>query len=85
MQKSNKSQFDDLIQKAKMGAIKDKKLRDAPLISSDDAAERASAPAVNDSHGCSEMDPHVRTSSPVVHNTGSDSSGAIGAVGADSA
>ncbi|SPO26288.1 related to postreplication repair protein uvsH/nuvA [Ustilago trichophora] len=82
--KANKSQFDDLIQKAKMGAIKDKKLREAPLSSSDDATETASAPSVNVTHGHSEVDPHVITSSPVVHDTGSDSSSAIGAVGADS-
>lgn len=58
--KSNKSQFDELIQKAKMGAIKDKKLRDAPqpTESAEGSAEQGGSN--------SKFEPHVISSSPTV-------------------
>lgn len=61
--KSNKSQFDELIQKAKAGAMKDRKLRDGVAASSDDTVE-----AENESGGLgdSESQAEVITSSPVV-------------------
>ncbi|CDU25615.1 related to postreplication repair protein uvsH/nuvA [Sporisorium scitamineum] len=58
--KSNKSQFDDLIQRAKMGAIKDKKLGDAPQPS-EDAAASVERGDTNPEH-----ESHVITSSPAI-------------------
>ena len=47
--KSNKSQFDDLIQKAKLGALKDKKLRDVGSNSSLSAKQPGSGDSVDGS------------------------------------
>ncbi|TKY86337.1 hypothetical protein EX895_004486 [Sporisorium graminicola] len=60
--KSNKSQFDDLIQKAKMGAIKDRKMRDASKLT----AESVAASSVEQSGPNPEHDLQVITSSPVI-------------------
>ncbi|CBQ71540.1 related to postreplication repair protein uvsH/nuvA [Sporisorium reilianum SRZ2] len=65
--KSNKSQFDDLIQKAKMGAIKDKKLRDAPASKFDNGAQPTPAAVPVEQQGPnSEHEPQVIPSSPAI-------------------
>ncbi|SNX84832.1 related to postreplication repair protein uvsH/nuvA [Melanopsichium pennsylvanicum] len=80
--KSNKSQFDHLIQTAKMGALRDKKLRDA-APSSEDATDPHLAASNNLRHDSSELEPHVITSSPAMPEAPPDATTTVGTVGAD--
>ena len=67
-----------------MGAIKDKKLRDAAPTSTDDAAETASELSNNGVQGNSEFEPQVITSSPAMPETRTQESLTVEVVGADS-
>lgn len=83
-QKTNKLQFDDLIQKAKMSAMKDKKLHDASTTSSDEQqSHEAAAHPVSVAQGDTELDPHVITSSPMVPESASDARKPMETVGTD--
>lgn len=67
-----------------MGAMKDKKLRDAVPSSSDEASESTSTATRNGAgQGNSETDPHVITSSPAVPSSNSDERQVVEANGAD--
>lgn len=64
--KSNKEQFDDLIAKAKMGVVRDRKLRDAPKEEAALEESASSSPLANGVEASSEGDAHVISSSPAV-------------------
>lgn len=82
--KTNKSQFDDLIQKAKMGAIKDKKLRDASAAQSTSDQQQASTASNHEEDRNSESQPHVITSSPALPDAGSTLRATVDTLGSDS-
>uniref|UniRef100_V5F067 SAP domain-containing protein n=2 Tax=Kalmanozyma brasiliensis (strain GHG001) TaxID=1365824 RepID=V5F067_KALBG len=76
--KTNKSQFDDLIQKAKMGASKDKKLRDAAGSEADSAQQPTTIHGTHEGQNPnSESQPHVITSSPALPEAGTDLMAAV--------